>query len=124
MERSELIVELSTLSYPTNDRIASSDTFYRALREPFYPPGYLHNFLARWLQLRQLSNRSAQGYIDVFCKICIQLHFSEPGKVLIINFNSGLLLPLRREVHIFVGAYLDKDFLRVFAIERKVSPHI
>jgi hypothetical protein len=102
----------------------SWDTFCQALREHFYPPGYLQNLLAKWLQLHQLSNQSVQGYIDVFCKLRIQLHVSKPDEVLIIKFNSGLLLPLRWEVDLFDNASLDKDFLRALVVERKVAPHI
>jgi hypothetical protein len=109
---------------PTNGRITSWEMFCQALRERFYPPGYLHNLLAKWLQLRKISNQSVQGYIDVFCKLCIQLQIREPDEVLIIKFNSGLLLPLRREVDLFDNASLDKAFLRALAIERKVAPHI
>jgi hypothetical protein len=94
------------------------------LRERFYPPGYLHNLLAKWLQLRQITNQSVQGYIDVFCKLRIQLQIREPDEVLIIKFNSGLLLPLRREVDLFDNTSLDKAFLWALAVERKVAPHI
>jgi hypothetical protein len=45
-------------------------------------------------------------------------------EVLIINFNSGLLLPLRREVDIFHNASLDKAFLLALVVERNVVPHI
>jgi hypothetical protein len=68
----ELIVKLGTPS-PTTGHITSWETFCQALRECFYPPGYLHNFLAKWLQLRQITNQSVQGYIDVFCKLRIQI---------------------------------------------------
>jgi hypothetical protein len=124
LESLELIVELGTLSSPTSGCIASWDTFCQELREHFYPPVYLQNFLAKWLQLRQLSNQSIRGYIHVFCKLHIQLHVNEPNKVLIINFNSILLLPLQQEVDLFDIASLDKAFLHALAIKIKVDPHI
>jgi hypothetical protein len=65
-----------------------------------------------------------QGYIDIFFKLHIQLHIREPCGVLIIKFNSSLLLPLRREVYLFENDSLDKAFLHSLSIERKVSPHI
>jgi hypothetical protein len=68
--------------------ITTWDGFFQALREHFYPPGYHQNLLARWLQLRQLANQSIQGYIDIFCKLCIQLHITDLEEVLIVKFNS------------------------------------
>jgi hypothetical protein len=55
LESLELIVELGTLSSPTSGCITSWDTFFQELREHFYPPGYLQNFLAKWLQLPQVD---------------------------------------------------------------------
>ena len=98
--------------------------FCQALKERFYPPGYLHNLLAKWLQLRKISNQLVQGYIDVFYKLCIQLQIRELDEVLIIKFNSSLLLPLKREVDLFENASLNKAFLPAMAIEIKVAPHI
>jgi hypothetical protein len=46
----ELIIELDTPS-PTTGQITSWETFYQDLREGFYPPCYLDNLLAKWLQL-------------------------------------------------------------------------
>jgi hypothetical protein len=65
-----------------------------------------------------------QGYIDIFCKLCIQLHIGDPEEVLVIKFNSGLLMHLRHEVDLFESSSLDKAFLRALAIERKVAPRI
>jgi hypothetical protein len=108
----------------TDERITSWDNFCQALRDRFYPPGYLQNLIAKWLQLRQLFNQSVQSYIDVFCKLRIQLHISDPEEYLIVKFNSGLLMVFRREVDLFDSASLDKAFLRALAVERKVAPRI
>jgi hypothetical protein len=108
----------------TPRHITSWDTFCHALREHFYLSGYLQNLLAKSFQLRELSTQSVQGYIDVFCKLRIQLHINDPDMVLIIKFNSGLLLPLRCGVDLFEISSLDKAFLRALAVERKVSPRI
>eukprot|EP00253_Pinus_taeda_P035363 PITA_35363 len=62
-----------------------------------------------------------QAYIDVFCKLRIQLHISDRDEVLIIKFNSDLLMLLRREVELFDSASLDKAFIWALAVERKVD---
>jgi hypothetical protein len=116
LDSAELIVDLGTLDSLTIFHITSWDMFWKALRERFYPQGYLHNFLAKWLQLRQITNQSVQGYIDIFCKLLIQLHIKEPDELLIIKFNYVLLLPLRREVYLFDNTSLDKAFLWALAI--------
>jgi hypothetical protein len=121
LTNAELIVELDNPP-STNDRITSWEHFCQALRERFYPPGYLQNLLEKWLQLWQLSNQSVQAYIDVFYKLRLQLQINEPDQVLIIKFNSGLVLPLRREVDLFDSPSLDKAFLRALAVERKIAP--
>jgi hypothetical protein len=124
LEQSELVMDLSTPQYTTIGCITSWDAFFHALRERFYPPGYLQNLLTKWFQLRHLSNQCVQGYIDVFYKLHIYLCNNYPDEVLIIKFNSGILLPLRHKVDLFERSYLDKVFLRAFTIERKVSPQI
>jgi hypothetical protein len=122
LESSELIVELGTPPSPTKLILGMHSVTHCGNASTLQ--GYLHNILAKWLQLHQLSTQSVQGYIDVFYKLCIQLHVNEPDKVLIIKFNSGLLLPLQREVDLFDNASLEKDFLWHLTIERKVVPHI
>eukprot|EP00253_Pinus_taeda_P007128 PITA_07128 len=119
-----LVVELGEQAETKSTPITSWNLFCEALRERFYPPGYIQNLLAKWLQLRQLPNQSVQAYIDVFCKLRIQLHISDPDEVLIIKFNSGLLMLLRREVELFDSASLDKAFIRALAVERKVGTRI
>ena len=39
----------SEIDESTDTHITSWDNFCQALRDPFYPPGYLKNLLARWL---------------------------------------------------------------------------
>jgi hypothetical protein len=112
-----LVVELGTPPSPTTGGINSWDAFCHALREHFYPPGYLQNILAKWLQLCQLSTQSVQGYIDIFCKLRIQLHINDPDEVLIIKFNYGLLLPLHHEVDLLESSSLDKAFLWALVVE-------
>jgi len=63
-----------------------------------------------------------QAYIDMFCKLCLQLHVSEQDEVLIIKFNSSLLFQFCREVELFERNTLDKDFLKALAVERKINP--
>ena len=104
--------------------ITSWNLFFQALRECFYPPGYVQNILAKWLQLQQLPNKSVQAYIDVFCKLRIQLHIFDPEEVLIIKFNSGLLMIFRHEVELFDSTSLDKAFIHALAVERKVGTPI
>jgi hypothetical protein len=87
LERYELIVDLGTPPSPTNGIIDSWYALCHALWEHFYLPYYLQNILAKWLQLHQISTQSVQGYIDIFCKLHIQLHLNEPDEVSIINFN-------------------------------------
>jgi hypothetical protein len=48
----------------------------------------------------------------------------EPNEVLIIKFNSCLLLPLRWEVDLFYNTSLDKAFLWALVVEIKVAPPI
>ena len=124
LENMSLVVELGEQAETNSTPITSWNLFCEALRERFYPPGYIQNLLAKWLQLRQLPNQSVQAYIDVFCKLRIQLHISDPDEVLIIKFNSGLLMLLRREVELFDSASLDKAFIRALAVERKVGTRI
>jgi len=95
--------------------------FCHALKERFYLSGFLQALLARWLQLRQLQQQSVRAYIDVFCKLCLQLHIKDPDEVLIIKFNSGLLFQFRREVELFESNTLDKAFLKALAVERKLN---
>jgi hypothetical protein len=104
--------------------ITTWDGFFQALRERFYPSGYRQNLLARWLQLRQLANQSVQGYIDIFYKLCIQLHITDPEEVLIVKFNYGLLLSICHEVDLFESSSLDKAFLWALDVEHKVAPQI
>jgi len=124
LENMSLVVELGEQAETRSTPITSWNLFCEALHERFYPPGYIQNLLAKWLQLRQLPNQSVQAYIDVFCKLRIQLHISDPDEVLIIKFNSGLLMLLRREVELFDSASLDKAFIRALAVERKVGTQI
>eukprot|EP00253_Pinus_taeda_P008244 PITA_08244 len=112
-----LVVELGEQAETNSTPITYWNIFCEALHEYFYPPGYIQNLLAKWLQLRQLPNQSVQAYIDVFCKLRIQLLISDPDEVLIIKFNSGLLMLLRREVELFDSASLDKAFIRALAVE-------
>jgi hypothetical protein len=70
-----------------------------------------------------LSNKSIQGYIDIFCKLCIQLHITDPEEVLIVKFNYVLLLSIHHEVDLFEIPSFDKDFLRALAVEHKVVPN-
>ena len=118
----ELIIELNTPP-SINGCITYWETFFQALREHFYPPRYLQNLLEKWLQLRQLSTQSMQDYIDVFCKLRIQLQIKKPDEVLVIKFNSSLVLPLQQEVDLFDNPSLDKYFLRALVVERKIVPH-
>jgi len=70
-----------------------------------------------------MPNQMVQSYIDILCKLRLQLHVSEPKEVLVIKFISDLLFPLNREVDLFEIPYLDKAFLYALAVERKVHPH-
>ena len=72
------IENFSETDESTDTRITSWDNFCQALRSHFYPPGNIQNLLAKWFQLRQLLNHSVQSYIDVSCKLRIQLHISDP----------------------------------------------
>jgi hypothetical protein len=60
----------------------------------------------------------------VFTKLHIQLQIQDPEEVLIVKFNSGLLLFIRREVDLFESSSLDKAFLRALAVEWKLAPHL
>jgi hypothetical protein len=57
-------------------------------------------------------------------KLHIQLHIVDPEEVLIIKFNSRLLLSIYHEVDLFEIYSLDKAFLRALAIKHKVAPQI
>jgi hypothetical protein len=102
--------------------ITTWDGFFQALRECFYPPGYRQNLLADGCSSDNLPINSVQGYIDIFCKLRIQLHIVDPEEVLIIKFNSGLLIHLHCEVDLFESSSLDKAFLRALVVECKVAP--
>jgi hypothetical protein len=52
----------------------------------------------------------------------IQLYIANMKGVLIIKFNSGLLIHLRCEVDLFEISSLENTFLRALAVERKVAP--
>lgn len=121
LENMSLVVELGEPAKTRSIPITSWNLFCQALRECFYPPGYIQNLLAKWLQLQQLPNESVQAYIDVFCNLRIQLRIFDPEKVLIIKFNSSLLMLFRREVELFDSASLDKGFIRALAVESKVG---
>jgi hypothetical protein len=123
---SSLVVDLGDHPTTTPPPIGSWDAFCQALQNRFYPPGYCQTLLARWLQLHQLSGQSVQSYIEVFTKLCIQLQIQDLEEVLIVKFNSGLLLLLCREVDLFEISSLDKAFLRALVVEWKAhsSPSI
>lgn len=87
----------------------------------FYLLGCQQNLLPCW-QLCQLSGQLVQSYIDVFCKMRIQLRIHDPKQVLIVKFNSDLLLLLCREVELFYSSSLDK--VRALAVECKLAPMI
>jgi hypothetical protein len=123
-DTSSLVVDLGDPPVATPPPIGSWDTFCQALWNHFYPPGYRQTLLARWLQLCQLSGQSVQRYIEVFTKLCIQLQIQDPEEVLIVKFNSGLLLFIHREVDLFEISSLDKAFLRALDVEWKLSPHL
>jgi len=100
--------------------IVSWDAFCDALRNRFYPPGYCQGLLACWMQLHQLSSQSVQAYIDIFCKLRVQLHDHEPKEVLVVKFSFGFLSFLGKEVDLFDNTSLDKAFLWTLVVERKV----
>jgi len=57
-----------------------------------------------------------QAFIDIFYKLCLQLHVSKSEEVLIIKLNSGMLFNFRREVELLESNTLDKAFLKALAI--------
>ena len=123
VESTRLVVELGEI--PREQTIITSwQAFGHALRERFYPPGYLQGVLARWLQLRKNPTQSVQAYIDVFCKLRIQLQVTDSEQVLIIKFNSGLAFNIRKEVDLFESDTLDQAFIGALAVERKVNPRV
>ena len=65
------IVPSATSHMPT---FVSWDTFCDALRSYFFPLSYCQGLLGCWMQFPQLSSQSVQAYIDIFCKLRVQLH--------------------------------------------------
>jgi hypothetical protein len=111
LEKSKLIMELGIPHYMTNGSIDSWDVLCHTLRELFYASINLHNILSKWLNLNQLPTESVQGYIDVLCKLSIQLHNNDPKEVTRIKFNFAILFPLHQEVDIFEISSLENTFL-------------
>jgi len=85
----------------------------RGLYDRFDPPDYCKQLMARWLQLPQLSRQAVHAFIEVFCKLWLQLQTSEPEQVLIVKFNFSLLFPIRQEIYMFQSMFLDQAFQRV-----------
>jgi hypothetical protein len=69
-----------------------------ALKNRFYPPGYVQSLWIKWHQLRQLPSQGVQGYIDFFCNMHLLLHVPDPEEVLILKFVASLLIQFHQEV--------------------------
>jgi hypothetical protein len=82
------------------------------------------NYKKSLLNALVIQTISFQCYKDVFNKLYIQLHISDLKEVLLIKFNSGLLMYLHREVDIFEMSSFTKSFLWAFVMECKVVPRI
>jgi hypothetical protein len=122
LEQSELVVELVHQILRTTGCITSWDALCHALRERFYPRGYLQNILSKWLQLASFQLSLYKATLTSSTSYTYNSITTILNEVLIIKFNAGLLFPLHREVDIFESSSLDKEFLRALAIERKVAP--
>jgi len=77
------------------------DHLCEALRNRFYPPGYLKSLWIGWHQLQKLSTQGVQAYIDYFSKLRLLLHTPDPEEVLILKFVVCLLIQFCREVELF-----------------------
>jgi len=69
VDHTVLTVDIGSSTASHTCAIASWDAFYDALHNRFYPPGYRQGLHAHWLQLRQLSEKFVQAFIDIFCKL-------------------------------------------------------
>jgi len=121
MENSACVMDIRDPVETQKPHITIWEEFFQALRDHFYPLGYRHNLLSKWLQLQQFTHQSVQSYIDVFFKLCIELHISNLEEVLIFKFNSGLLTIFHREFDLFESPSLDKAFFQALTMEPKVA---
>ena len=64
--------------------------------------------------IRQIPSQGVQGYIELFCKMCLLLHVPDLKEVLILKFVVGLLIQFRREVELFENPTLDKNISKIF----------
>jgi len=122
LKSNSIVIDISDPQDPSPTVINIWADLCKGLHTYFYPLGYLHQLLAKWLQLRQLSGQSVHAFIEVFCKLRLQLQVMDPKPILVIKFNSSMLFPIKKEIDLFQSTSLDQAFQRALAAERKIAP--
>jgi hypothetical protein len=110
-EKTTIVIDIGdTAKSSTLQPIINWARLSEALRNRFYPPGYVKSLWIKWNQHRQLPSQGVQGYIDFFCNIHLLLHVPDIEEVLMLKFVASLLIQFCREVQLFENPNLDKTF--------------
>ena len=121
LEIRSFIIEIGDTTTSTVQGITTWVRFFKGLHKGFYLPGFNQELLTPWLHPRKLPNKTIQAYIDILCKLHLQLHVSEREEVLIIKLNSSLLFFFLLEVDLFESASLDKAFLKALKLDQEAN---